>query len=111
MIELILHLLLLAVVIFALAETLPGIHVAGYGTALLVAIVYGLINITLGTVLKVLAIPFIVITIGVFLVLINTFLLWLTDQLLDDFEIEDVGTTFLAAIVITLSDTFLGWLL
>jgi putative membrane protein len=110
-IELILHLLLLAVVIFALAEALPGIHVASYGTAVLVAIVYGLINITLGTVLKVLAIPFIIITVGVFLVLINTFLLWLTDQLLEEFEIEDMGTTFLAAIVITLSDTFLGWVL
>lgn len=111
MIDLILHLLLLAVVIFALAKTLPGIHVASYGTALLVAIVYGLINITLGSVLKLLAIPFIIITIGVFLILINTFLLWLTDQLLEDFEIEDMGTTFLAAIVITLSDTFLGWIL
>jgi len=109
-IDLLLHLLLLAAVIFALAEVLPGIHVASYGTALLVAIVYGLINITLGTVLKVLAIPFIIITIGVFLLLINTFLLWLTDQLMDDFEIEDIGTTFLAAIIITLSDTLLGWI-
>ena len=110
-IELILHLLLLAVVIFGLAQALPGIYIADYGTAVLVAIVYGLINITLGTVLKVLAIPFIIITVGVFLLLINTFLLWLTDQLMEDFEIEDMGTTFLAAIMITLADTFLGWIL
>ncbi len=108
---LILHLLLLAGVIFTLARAMPGIHIAGYGTALLVAVIYGLINVTLGTLLKLLTIPFIIISIGVFLLLINTFLLWLTDQLLEDFEIEDMGTTFVAAVIITLADTGLSWLL
>ena len=108
---LILHLLLLAGVIFAMARAMPGIHIAGYGTALLVAVIYGLINVTLGTLLKLLTIPFIIISIGVFLLLINTFLLWLTDQLLEDFEIEDMGTTFVTAVIITLADTGLSWLL
>ena len=108
---LILHLLLLAGVIFAMARAMPGIHIAGYGTALLVAVIYGLINVTLGTLLKLLTIPFIIISIGVFLLLINTFLLWLTDQLLEDFEIEDMGNTFVAAVIITLADTGLSWLL
>ena len=108
---LILHLLLLAGVIFAMARAMPGIHIAGYCTALLVAVIYGLINVTLGTLLKLLTIPFIIISIGVFLLLINTFLLWLTDQLLEDFEIEDMGTTFVAAVIITLADTGLSWLL
>jgi len=108
---LILHLLLLAGVIFAMARAMPGIHIAGYGTALLVAVIYGLINVTLGTLLKLLTIPFIIISIGVFLLLINTFLVWLTDQLLEDFEIEDMGTTFVAAVIITLADTGLSWLL
>jgi len=65
MIDLILHLVLLAVVIFFLAETLPGIYIDGFGTAFVVAVVYGLINITLGTVLKALSIPFIIISVGV----------------------------------------------
>ena len=110
MIDLILHLFLLGVVIYFLAATLPGIHVDSFGTAVVVAIVYGLINITLGTVLKILSIPFIIISVGIFLLFINAFLLWLTDQLVDDFEIEDMGTTFVAALVITLSDALLGWI-
>ena len=89
---------------------MPGIHVEGFGTAIIVAIVYGLINVLLGTILKILAIPFIVLSLGVFLLLINTFLLWLTDQLMEDFEIRDIGTTFVAAVIITVSDTFLGWI-
>ncbi|MEX0942739.1 MAG: phage holin family protein [Pseudomonadales bacterium] len=111
MIDLVLHFLLLGFVIFLIAESLPGIYVAGYGTAVGVAVVYGLINITLGTVFKILAIPLIVITFGIFLIVINTFLLWLTDELFEDFEIADMGTTFLAAILITLTDTTLEWIL
>ena len=107
--DLILHFLLLGVTIFVLAESMPGIRIEGFGTAIVVAVVYGFINVTLGTVLKFFAIPFIIITVGVFLILINTFLLWLTDQLMDGFEIEDMGTTFVAAVIITISDTLLGW--
>ena len=108
---LILHLMLLAGVFFILARMMPGIRVAGYGTALLVAVIYGLINVTLGSILKILTIPFIIISVGVFLLLNNTFLLWLTDQILEDFEIEDMGTTFIAAVIITIADTTLSWLL
>ena len=109
MIDLILHFLLLGAVIFMLAELLTGVHVEGYGTALVVAIVYGLINVTLGSVLMILSLPFMIITIGLFKVIINTALLWITDHLIDDFEIEDIGTTFVAAVVITIADSVLSW--
>ena len=110
MIDLIVHFLLLGAVIFALAEILPGLHVEGYGTALVVAVVYGLINVTLGTVLMFFALPFMLLTVGLFKLVINTFLLWMTAELIEDFEIEDLGTTFIAAILITLSDTMLAWM-
>ena len=110
MIHLILHFVLLGVVIYAIARNMRGIYVESYGTALGVAVVYGLINLTLGTVFKVLTIPLIVLTFGLFLLVINTFLLRLTDAMFDGFEIEDLGTTFIAAILITLADTLLGWI-
>ncbi len=108
--DLILHFLFLGIAIFVIAEMMPGIYIEGFGTAVIVAIVYGLINVLLGTILKIIAIPFIILSLGVFLIFINTFLLWLTDQLLEDFEIDDIGTTFIAAIFITISDTILGWI-
>ena len=108
MIELILHLLCLGAAILLISRILPGMHVDSYGTSVMVAIVYGLINVTLGFILKLLGLPFIIITLGIFLIIINTFLLWLTDQLLDDFEIEDIGTTFVAALLITIADTILA---
>ncbi len=110
MIDLILHFLCLGAVVLFVARALPGVECESYGTAIIVAIVYGLINVTLGTVLKILSIPFVLITLGVFLIVINTFLLWITDQILDDFEIDDIGTTFIAALIITFADTILTWI-
>jgi putative membrane protein len=108
MINLLIHFLLLGGVIFCLAKFLPKLHVEGYGTALAVAVIYGLINVTLGSLLMILSLPFVIITIGLFKLIINTFLLWITDQLIDDFEIEDLGTTFVVAVLITISDTVLA---
>lgn len=110
MIELILHILCLAAAIVGIAKLLPGMYVESYGTSVMVAVVYGLINVTLGFILKLLGLPFIIITLGVFLIVINTFLLWMTDQLIEDFEIEDIGTTFIAALLITLADSILSWI-
>jgi len=106
-IDLILHILCLGAAILLIARALPGVYGDSYGTAILVAVVYGLINVTLGTVLKLIGLPFVILTLGVFLIIINTFLLWLTDKFLDDFEIEDLGTTFIAALLITIVDTVL----
>ncbi len=108
MIDLILHLLCLGAAILFISRVLPGMHVDSYGTSVMIAIVYGLINVTLGFILKLLGLPFIIITLGVFLIIINTFLLWLTDQLLEDFEIDNIGTTFIAALLITIADTILA---
>lgn len=108
MIDFILHILILAGVIFFVAESMRGVHIEGYGTAVLVAFVYSLINFFLGTFLALITLPLMILTIGLFKLVINTFLLWLTDQMIDDFEIEDMGTTFLLAVIITLTDTFLA---
>tara|TARA_R110002072_G_scaffold13418_12_gene56264 strand:- start:24340 stop:24666 length:327 start_codon:yes stop_codon:yes gene_type:complete len=104
----ILHILILAGVIFFVAESMRNVRIEGFSTAVVVAIVYSLINFFLGTFLMLLTLPLIILTVGLFKVVINTFLLWLTDQMVDDFEIRDMGTTFLLAVIITLADTFLA---
>jgi len=107
--DIILHYGLLGLVIFAVAQSLPGIRINGFGTAIIVSVVYGLVNLILGSVLKFLSFPLIFLTLGLFTLLINTFLLWVTDKIIDDFEIDDIGTTFIAAVIITLADVVLGF--
>jgi len=110
MLNWILHSLLLAAVIYFLAQQHSRIHIKDFWTAIIVAIVYSLINISLGSVLKVLSLPLIFLSIGLFLLIINIFLLWLTDKLIDNFEIEDKGTLIFTAIMITVADTVLAWI-
>jgi len=110
MIDFLLHSLFLGAVIFVMAETLPTVRVRSYVTAVLVAIVYSLINATLGAALKFVGFPFVIITGGLFLLLVNTFMVWLTDQFFDDFEIEGVKATLICALIITVASTLLGWI-
>ncbi len=106
----ILNMLILSVAVFLVAEFLPGIRVKNFGTAVIVAIVYSVINFFTGWLLVVLTLPFIVLTFGLFKLVINAFMLWLTDKMMKDFEIKDFLTTFVAAALITLVDSVVKWM-
>ena len=102
--------LLLSVSIFLVAEFLPGIRLKNFGTAIIVAIIYSLINYLIGWLLVLLSLPFIIITFGLFKFVINGFMLLITDKMLDDFEIDGIGTTLFAAFLITVIDSILKWI-
>ena len=106
----IINMLILSVAIFLVAQLLPGIRVKNFYTAVLVAIVYSIINFFTGWLLVFLTLPFIIVTFGLFKLLINAFMLWLTDKFMDDFEISDLLTTFIAAVLITFVDSAVKWI-
>jgi putative membrane protein len=105
------HLLLLSVTIFIVAQVIPNIRIKNFGTAIIVAIVYSVINLLAGWLLVLITFPLMFITFGLFKFVINAFLLWITDLLIDDFEIKGFGTTLLAAFLITVIDSILKWVI
>ena len=104
------NILLLSVAVFLVAELTPGIRLKNFGTAIIVAIVYSLINFLIGWLLVFLSLPFMIITFGLFIFIINGFLLLITDKMMEDFEIDGIGTTFLAAFLITIVNSILRWI-
>lgn len=108
MLEFIVSFFLFAGVVILAEKTLPGIRLESNGTAVLVALVYSLLNNTLGWVLGILSLPFLFLTLGLFTLVINTFLLWITDKLMDSFDIIDLKTTFLAALLLTVGKMAIG---
>ena len=104
------NIVLLSVVIYGVAWLLPGVHVKNFVTAIIVAVVYSLINFLLYKILFWLSIPLVVITFGLFTLVLNAFLLWITDKILEDFKIDSFGWTFVAAILITLGNSLLHWI-
>ncbi len=105
------NILLLATAVFIVANVMPGIKIKNLWTTLLVAVVYSLINFLAGWLLRSLALPFIFITFGLFTFVVNAAMLWLTDLLIDDFEIEGLLNTLIAAFLITVINSILRWLL
>ena len=106
----IINFLLLSVAIFLVATLMPTIKIKSYGTAIVVALVYSVINFLVGWLLTFIALPLIWITFGLFKLVINAVLLWMTDQLVDDFKIKGIGSTLVAAVLITVVDSILKWM-
>lgn len=104
-----LRVLILALAIFLIAEFMPSVHLKSFGTAIVVALVYSVINFFTSWLLVLLTLPLIILTFGLFKFVINAILLWITDQLIGDFKIDSFGATLVAAFFITIVDTFLRW--
>ena len=77
---LLIHWLISAVSLLIVTYILPGIQVRGFGTALIAAIVIGLVNATLGFILKILTFPLTLLTFGIFLLVINALMLQLASS-------------------------------
>jgi putative membrane protein len=109
--SIILNLLLLSLAIFIVAKIMPSIHIKNFWAAIAVALVYSVINLLTGWILVFLTLPVIIITFGLFKFVINAFLLWITDKLIEDFEIDSLGSTLIAAFLITIIDSMLTWII
>jgi len=107
--SILINILVLSVAVFLVAQFLPGIRIKNFMTAIVVAIVYSVINFLVGWLLILLTLPFMIITFGLFKLVINAGLLWVTDQMIEDFEIKDFFTTFVAALCITMIDSLIRW--
>ena len=78
---------------------LPGVYVAGFGSALIAALVLGLINTIIKPIFVVLTIPVTIVTLGLFLVVINALMFWIAGSILKDFQVDGFWWALLGAIV------------
>jgi len=97
--------------VFVAARVLPAVHIRSLGAAIGVAAVYGVLKFLFYWVLVFLSLPFIIVTLGLFLVVINAILLWITDKLIEGFEIDGFLHTIIASLVISLFDIVFRWVL
>ncbi len=107
MLNLILRWIASAVSLLIVAYFVPGIHVNGFYTALIAAVVFGLINGTLGAIIKFLTFPFLMLTLGLLSLVINALMLMLTAQLVDGFQVTGFGAAFIGSILLTITNAVL----
>jgi len=95
-------LLVNALIIFALAWVLPGVDVTSYWTALIVAIILGVLNLFVKPLLIILTIPVTIVTLGLFLFVINALIILMTDYLVDGFTVNGFWWALLFSILISI---------
>ena len=98
----ILQLLLSAVVVILLSWLLPGVEVAGYGSAILVALVIALLQLIVKPILVILTLPITILTLGLFLLVINALLVLLADAIVPGFEVTNFWWAILFSILLSL---------
>ncbi len=100
-----LHVAILAMTVFLLARLLPDVRLRGAGTAVVVAIVFSVLNFFLGWLIRAVLFVPALLTLGLLFLfvpfIVNMVLLWLTDKLLASFEIRSTRGLLVSSAVIT----------
>ena len=102
MVSLLLHWLVSAGSLIIVAYLIPGIEIRGLGTALIAPIVIGLVNATIGFVLKILTLPLTLLTLGLFWLIINALMLQLAAAIVPGFYVSGFWSAFFGAIILSL---------
>jgi putative membrane protein len=100
--KLLLNWLLSALALMIVAYVVPGFHVSSFLAALIAAVVIGLINATVGFLLKVITFPLAILTLGVFWLVVNALMLRVATWFVPGFRIDTFWAAFLGAIVLML---------
>lgn len=106
MIYLLTRYLLFVLSVLVVSEFVPGVVVDGLATALIVALLMGLINVTLKPILLVLTLPITILTLGLFAFVLNALLLWFVASFVEGFAIDGFFAAFIAALLIAV----INWL-
>jgi putative membrane protein len=105
--KLLIRILVTAALVLLIANFMPGVQVAGFTTALIVAVVLGLLNIFIKPILVMLTLPVTFITLGLFLLVINAIIIILCDAIVGGFGVSSFLTALLFSIILSLSQSAL----
>lgn len=100
-------LLINSIVIFAGAKLLTGVTIKNYFTALGVAVVLALLNVLIRPLILLLTLPLNILTLGLFTLVINAWIIMLADSLVEGLKIKSFGCAFLYSLVIALLNSML----
>lgn len=109
----VLKVVVMAGVFWLVTRIVPGVHVIGdsaaplgvFGTFLWIALIFAVVNAIVGPVLRLLSLPFVILTLGLFLLVINAALLGITAALTDRLQIAGFGAALVGGLVLAIG----GW--
>lgn len=108
--QLIFSILLSTIVVFVTAHILPGVHLAGWGSALIAAVILGILNALIRPLLLVITLPINILTLGLLTFVIMGFITWLTTLIVPGFKVDNFWWCIAFAIVLAILNTLISQL-
>jgi putative membrane protein len=109
--NLLLRILITSGLVLLIAHFMPGVHVASFTTALIVAIVLGLLNIFIKPILVILTLPVTIITLGLFLLVINALMILLCTKIVGGFSVDTFWTALFFSIILSVLQSIMNGIL
>jgi putative membrane protein len=91
-----------ALALWLVARIIPGIEVRNFGSALIATLIIGVVNAIVGPILRILGLPFIILTLGLFLLVIDAALLKLASLFTPGFRVRGFLPAVLGSLVLTI---------
>lgn len=99
--KLLLRLFVTAALVVLLSNLLSGVHVASFSTAIIVAVVLGLLNMFIKPILVLLTLPVTVVTLGLFLLVINAVIILLCTKIVGGFAVDSFLTALIFSVILS----------
>ena len=109
MLGFLLRLLISALGLWLAARLVPGMHIAGGGTLVAAALLLGIVNAVVRPLAILLTLPFTILSLGLFLLVVNAVMLWLVAAVLDGFQLNGLGAAILGSIVVGATGWIASW--
>jgi putative membrane protein len=109
--NLLLRILITSGLVLLIAHFMPGVHVASFTTALIVAIVLGLLNIFIKPILVILTLPVTILTLGLFLLVINALMILLCTKIVGGFSVDTFWTALIFSIILSVLQSIMNGIL
>jgi putative membrane protein len=100
-----------AIALYIVTQFVPGVRVSGVQAALLAALVIGLVNATLGTIIKLLTLPIGCLTLGISSLIVNALMFWLAANFVSGFHVNGFIAALLGSIAMSIVGTAVDFLL
>lgn len=105
-----LHWVVNALVLLLVSHFVSGFNISSFASALFAVVIIGIVNATLGLFLKVMTFPLSLLTLGLFVFVIDAIVLWFSSKLVPGFHVTGFTPALIAALILALIQMLLGFL-
>lgn len=97
--NLIIRLIINAIAFYLIAIYVPGFHIASFTTAIIAAVIFGLVNAIIRPLVLLLTLPATILTLGLFIIIVNALMFWLTVWITPGFKVDGFVPALIGAVI------------